>query len=54
MSDTQQKSEKFQPLSAPKGVPDAEQWAHLAVTGIIWLVLPLVVGLRLVLRSEVK
>jgi hypothetical protein len=30
------------------------QWEHLAVTGAIWLVLPLAVGVRLVLRSEVQ
>jgi ABC-2 type transport system permease protein len=31
-----------------------EQWANLAVTVGVWLVLPAVVGLRLILRSEVK
>jgi hypothetical protein len=35
-------------------VPTAEQWAHLGVTGVIWLLVPLAVGTRLVLRSEVK
>jgi ABC-type transport system involved in multi-copper enzyme maturation permease subunit len=30
------------------------EWAHIAVTATIWLVVPLLVGLRLVLRSEVK
>ena len=30
------------------------QWAHLGVTSLVWLVLPLAVGLGLVLRSEVK
>jgi ABC-2 type transport system permease protein len=29
-------------------------WAHLAVSGLFWLVIPLAIGLRLVLRSEVK
>lgn len=29
-------------------------WAHLAVSGSYWLVLPLVIGLGLALRSEVK
>lgn len=29
-------------------------WAHLATSGLIWLVVPLVVGLVTVLRSEVK
>jgi hypothetical protein len=32
----------------------AEQWAQVAVTGLIWLVIPLAIGIRLVLRSEVK
>ncbi|WP_296601342.1 ABC transporter permease [Nocardioides sp.] len=32
----------------------AENWAQLGVTGLVWLVLPLAVGLRAVLRSEVK
>jgi ABC-type transport system involved in multi-copper enzyme maturation permease subunit len=31
-----------------------KDWAHLAVAGVIWLVLPLAVGLRRVLRAEVK
>ncbi len=31
-----------------------QDWAQLAVTGSLWLVLPLVVGLAIVLRSEVK
>lgn len=35
-------------------VPSAEHWAQLAVSGSFWLVLPLALGLRLVLRSEVK
>ncbi len=32
----------------------AKDWAHLATASGIWLVLPLVVGLALVMRSEVK
>ena len=32
----------------------AADWAHLGVAGLIWLVLPLTVGLVLVMRSEVK
>ncbi len=32
----------------------AADWAHLGGAGLIWLVVPLVVGLWLVLRSEVK
>lgn len=35
-------------------VPTAEQWAQLGVSGFFWLVLPLTIGLRLVLRSELK
>jgi ABC-2 type transport system permease protein len=31
-----------------------QEWAHIAVTGITWLLLPLLIGLRLVMRSEVK
>jgi hypothetical protein len=31
-----------------------EQWANLGVAGAIWLVAPLVVGVTLVMRSEVK
>jgi len=31
-----------------------EQWANIGVTGVIWLVVPLVVGVRLAVRSEVK
>jgi ABC-2 type transport system permease protein len=32
----------------------AEQWANIGVTGLVWLVIPLLVGLRLVMRTEVK
>ena len=31
-----------------------EDWAHFAVSGVIWLVLPLAIGLWRVLRAEVK
>jgi ABC-2 type transport system permease protein len=31
-----------------------DQWAHLAVTSFVWLVVPLAVGARNVLRAEVK
>ncbi len=30
------------------------QWAHLGVTGVIWLLAPLAVGVWMLLRSEVK
>jgi len=36
------------------GFPSAHEWAQLGVSGLVWLVIPLAVGLRLVLRSEVK
>jgi ABC-type transport system involved in multi-copper enzyme maturation permease subunit len=36
------------------GTVDGVQWARLAVATTIWLVLPAALGLRLVLRSEVK
>jgi ABC-2 type transport system permease protein len=36
------------------GSPTAEQWANIGVTGMFWLVLPVLIGLRLVMRSEVK
>lgn len=32
----------------------AENWVQFGVTGLVWLVLPLAIGLRAVLRSEVK
>jgi ABC-2 type transport system permease protein len=35
-------------------VPTGEQWAQLGTSGLLWLVAPLVVGLALVMRSEVK
>jgi len=36
------------------GGPNGDQWAQLATSGSIWLVLPLAVGLALTMRSEVK
>ncbi len=36
------------------GVMTGDNWLQLAVTGLVWLVLPLLIGIRLVLRSEVK
>jgi len=32
----------------------SEQWLQLAVTSVIWLVIPMAVGMRMLLRSEVK
>jgi ABC-type transport system involved in multi-copper enzyme maturation permease subunit len=37
-----------------EGTVSAQEWTHLAITGLIWLVVPLAVGLRLVVRAEVK
>lgn len=31
-----------------------EQWAQLGVTSLLWIVVPFAIGLRLVLKSEVK
>jgi ABC-2 type transport system permease protein len=31
-----------------------QEWAQIAVTGVTWLLLPLLVGLGLVMRAEVK
>ncbi|OLP67266.1 ABC transporter permease, partial [Salmonella enterica subsp. enterica serovar Javiana] len=42
------------PLFLFAGVMTPEQWAHIGVTGVLWLVLPLLIGLRLVVRAEVK
>jgi ABC-2 type transport system permease protein len=36
------------------GSVSGEEWAQLAVTGVIWLVIPLAVGIWRVLRAEVK
>jgi len=33
---------------------DGDEWAHLVVSGFLWLVLPLVIGIWRVLRAEVK
>jgi ABC-2 type transport system permease protein len=37
-----------------EGSVNGEQWLHLAVTAFFWLVVPLAIGLRMVMRSEVK
>jgi ABC-2 type transport system permease protein len=31
-----------------------DAWAHLVVSGLLWLALPLYLGLRRILRAEVK
>ena len=37
-----------------EGGVTGEQWANLGVTGVLWLVIPLAIGLVLIRRSEVK
>ena len=37
-----------------EGTLTGEQWANVAVTATTWIVLPTMLGLRLVMRSEVK
>ncbi|MET1037551.1 MAG: ABC transporter permease [Aeromicrobium sp.] len=37
-----------------EGSPSGEQWAQLGVSGVIWLVIPMIIGIWAVLRSEVK
>jgi ABC-2 type transport system permease protein len=37
-----------------QGALSGEQWTQLAVTTVTWLLLPLAVGIRTLLRSEVK
>lgn len=37
-----------------EGALSAQQWAHLGVAGVIWLLIPLSVGLAVVMRAEVK
>jgi ABC-type transport system involved in multi-copper enzyme maturation permease subunit len=36
------------------GGPTSEQWAQIGVSGMIWLVIPMAIGVWAVLRSEVK
>ncbi|HEX8346805.1 MAG TPA: hypothetical protein VF657_19000, partial [Actinoplanes sp.] len=31
-----------------------QQWAQLGVTTLVWLVAPLIIGIRALIRSEVK
>lgn len=37
-----------------EGDLSGEEWAHLGVSGIIWFVIPLALGILLIRRSEVK
>jgi hypothetical protein len=36
------------------GALTTQQWTHLGVTGTVWLVIPMTIGLALVMRAEVK
>lgn len=36
------------------GTLTSQQWTYIGVTGLVWLVAPLLVGLRLVIAAEVK
>ncbi len=42
------------PLFTGDYVPSGEQWAQIAVSGFIWLVLPLIAGIWRLLRIEFK
>ncbi len=37
-----------------EGAPSAQEWAHIGFTALIWLVVPLTIGLRRLMRSEIK
>jgi ABC-2 type transport system permease protein len=37
-----------------EGSLTGEQWAQLGVTSVVWLIVPIAIGIRLVMRSEVK
>jgi ABC-2 type transport system permease protein len=36
------------------GTLTAQQWTQLGITGIVWLVIPMIIGLQFVLRAEVR
>ena len=42
------------PLFTGDYTPTGEEWAQIAVSGFIWLVIPLVLGIRRLLRIEFK
>jgi ABC-2 type transport system permease protein len=42
------------PLFEGDYVPDGQEWAQLALTGTIWLVIPLILGIMRLLRTEFK
>jgi len=37
-----------------EGMHTGAQWAHIAVTCLLWIVIPGAIGLRVVMKSEVK
>jgi ABC-2 type transport system permease protein len=43
-----------QALFTGDGTPSGEEWAQIAVSGFIWLVIPLFLGIRRLLRIEFK
>ena len=45
---------KFTQDALMQGGLSGDQWTHLAVTTVVWLVIPLTIGVMNVLRSEVK
>ena len=45
---------KFAQGTLVDGTVTAQQWAHLGATGVIWLLVPLAIGLTIVVRAEVK
>jgi ABC-2 type transport system permease protein len=45
---------KFASGALVDGTVTSQQWAHLGVTSVIWLLVPMVVGLAIVVRAEVK
>jgi ABC-2 type transport system permease protein len=42
------------PLLELSGAPSPHQWAQIGVTGTVWLLVPLLTGLAIVMKSEVK
>lgn len=45
---------KFAQGTLVDGTVTAQQWAHLGISSVIWLVIPLTLGLAVVVRAEVK
>ena len=42
------------PLFMGDFTPSGEEWAQLATSGVIWLVIPLILGIARLLRTEFK